>query len=469
MTERIRSILRRWGWLLVVCAAPFFLLPDPRRIWALLALPVILLLQAWAWGKILPVTPFNLPLLLMAGALGVSLWATPDLAFSLTKISGVLLGILVFFTVARYAQARSGWLLALGGFFLGGVAIAFIGLLGAHWFTEKITLLNQVVERLPQAIQGLPGAETGIQPNELAGVLIWVLPMAGLAWVAFLKDSPWFAGSPASRRRALRSVGWAIFLTGVDLFIALVWILAQSRGSYLGIGMAGLGVGFMLLPRRMRVPAMAVMLLIGIAGLWILNRVGWEAVTASISEALPVGDSAFSLNNLLGRVEVWSHGVWALRDAPLTGLGMNSFREVVHLIYPMLTVSSSFNLGHAHNEFLQVGLDLGLPGLVAFLALYFAAFAMLYHTIRAGGTQRLLALGLGGGLLAHAIYGLTDAVALGAKPGFLFWWLLALIYGLYQQARQQNDPVGAGFSPSGARSAKPVPTADRSYKEPVTP
>ena len=92
-------------------------------------------------------------------------------------------------------------------------------------------------------------------------------------------------------------------------------------------------------------------------------------------------------------------------------------------------------MAHAHNELLQAALDLGLPGLVGFLALYVAAVAMLVRTMQAGGAVRLLALGLLGGLLAHFIFGMTDAVALGAKPGFLFWWLLGMVYGLYEQSR----------------------------------
>ena len=51
---------------------------------------------------------------------------------------------------------------------------------------------------------------------------------------------------------------------------------------------------------------------------------------------------------------------------------------------------------------------------------------------------RSLTLGLGGGLLAHLLYGLTDAVALGAKPGVLFWMLLGLIAGLYSQVRSNR-------------------------------
>ena len=44
-------------------------------------------------------------------------------------------------------------------------------------------------------------------------------------------------------------------------------------------------------------------------------------------------------------------------------------------------------------------------------------------------------MGLVGGLPAHVIYGMTGAVALGAKPGVLFWMLLGLICGLHAQIR----------------------------------
>ena len=48
---------------------------------------------------------------------------------------------------------------------------------------------------------------------------------------------------------------------------------------------------------------------------------------------------------------------------------------------------------------------------------------------------RSLALGLAAALLAHMLYGMVDAVALGAKPGLLFWMLLGLICGLFAQNR----------------------------------
>ena len=92
-------------------------------------------------------------------------------------------------------------------------------------------------------------------------------------------------------------------------------------------------------------------------------------------------------------------------------------------------------MGHAHNELLQAALDLGIPGLVGFLALNIAALGMVVSMLKMEGAQRLLALGLLGGLLAHFLFGLLDAIALGAKPGFIFWWLLGMVYGQYFQGQ----------------------------------
>jgi hypothetical protein len=37
--------------------------------------------------------------------------------------------------------------------------------------------------------------------------------------------------------------------------------------------------------------------------------------------------------------------------------------------------------------------------------------------------------------MAHLLWGLTDAMALGARPAFLFWIILGLISGLHQQVQ----------------------------------
>ena len=167
----------------------------------------------------------------------------------------------------------------------------------------------------------------------------------------------------------------------------------------------------------------------------------WEAVRTWAMGSDLATDPALSLNSLQGRLEVWSRAIYGIQDFPFTGMGMNAFRKVVLVLYPLFTVSPDVDIGHAHNEFLQAALDLGIPGLIAFITLYIGAFWMLRgiwkNTVVGQDAilsyTRPLGLGLGGGLLAHMLYGLTDAVALGAKPGLLFWMLLGLIAGLYGQ------------------------------------
>jgi len=115
-------------------------------------------------------------------------------------------------------------------------------------------------------------------------------------------------------------------------------------------------------------------------------------------------------------------------------MGMNTFREVVHVLYPLFLMAPDNDFGHSHNEFLQAGLDLGIPGMIAFIGLYVGAYWMLMGLWKAAsGLGKALVLGLGGGLMAHMLFGITDAVALGAKPSLLFWMLLGLITSLHKQ------------------------------------
>jgi hypothetical protein len=70
--------------------------------------------------------------------------------------------------------------------------------------------------------------------------------------------------------------------------------------------------------------------------------------------------------------------------------------------------------------------DLGLLGLVAYLALIISAIWIGWRLARSRSEWGWLGLGIVGALVAFHTYGLTDAVALGAKPGVAFWMLLAL-------------------------------------------
>jgi putative inorganic carbon (HCO3(-)) transporter len=136
------------------------------------------------------------------------------------------------------------------------------------------------------------------------------------------------------------------------------------------------------------------------------------------------------------RLEIWVRGLQGITDFPL-GMGMNHFRRLMPLLYPSRLFPPHIDMAHAHNHLLQAGLDLGIPGLIAYIALWSGAGFLLTRIIYSSNSRfyQAIALGLFGSLTAYFVYGLTDAVALGAKPGFVFWWVLGLVVAAYRLQR----------------------------------
>jgi putative inorganic carbon (HCO3(-)) transporter len=102
---------------------------------------------------------------------------------------------------------------------------------------------------------------------------------------------------------------------------------------------------------------------------------------------------------------------------------MNGFRRVMPVMYPALLTRPDVDVAHAHNHLLQVALDIGLPGLVAYLALWCGAAALLISVYR---NSRVIS-GLAAGMVAYFAFGTSDAIALGAKVGIFFWVALGII------------------------------------------
>lgn len=422
------GLLDRWHWLALIAAAPALLFPAPARLPVLLVVPAVWGAAWLARREALPATPFNGALLVFYLMVLVSLWATYDLNVSLSKVTGLVLAAGAFFAVARIGRTPRGWALALLAFLGLGGAIAAVALLGTKWFT-KVALLVPVIERLPPPLIRLPGAEDGFQPNGVAGALLWVLPalLVLTPWLVWRRR--WAAGwLPARWVRP----GLSLLAVGTGLVLA-VFVLTQSRGGYLALAASALagGLATLVWQRRWRWAA---------AGLGLALAAGalvWGLGGSAALGALPgVGQGAASLDTLASRAELWSRALAAIQDYPFTGMGLNTFRTVVQADYPLFLLRPSFDVAHAHNEFLQAALDLGLPGLIAFLSLNGLGFVLAAEIARRSSAewQRVAALALAAGLLAHLLFGLTDAVALGAKVGILFWLLLGLLAGLFHQA-----------------------------------
>jgi putative inorganic carbon (hco3(-)) transporter len=459
--RKIAVFLDRWHWLLLAGVAPFLLFPSSSRSWVLLLAPVIWII-AWAAGRGPFVrTPVNTALLLLFCMVLASLWVTYDIHQSLPKICGIILGLGIFYAVAREGQTQRGWWLGailLMGF---GLGISVLGVLGTNWI-KKIAFLTPIVSRLSPRITGLPGAEEGFHPNYVAGALLWVIP-------AFIVIS-WLLISKAREIRKRIGKSWALLIifsmSGLTLWVLGVFVLTQSREGYIDLVLTLPVLILLILPSRWKRIGLISLFLIFI-GLGIYLSLNWSMVSSWLSNSDLASNPAFSVDTLNGRLDIWSRAIYGIQDFPFTGMGMNTFRKLMPVLYPLFNASIAIDVGHAHNEFLMAALDLGIPGLVAFVALYIIAFWMLVRIWRGAdkgaspdqlqpgaprsrirlisvldnlslSTPSLLktaVVGLGCGLLAHLLWGMTDAMALGARPAFLFWIVLGLICGLYQQVQ----------------------------------
>lgn len=407
----------RWELLLILALAPLFILPHPRVTPWLMALVPLLWLCRWvAHGRLTVRTPLDAPLLGLLLMTGVSLWATFDLLRSFSKLCGLLLGFALFYAVVNSVRSDRGLRLAAGLLLSGGAVLALASLVGTQWAPGKVPLLQPllaaVTARLPALLRGVPRAEAGFSPNQVAGTLALFVPLAG----ALLLDRA------QSRPRSWRWVPGVLALLAVLALATFVLLLTQSRQAYLAVAVALVFVAA-LQGRCGRVVTLLALLVAAAAAVAVGPERSAELLFGLRDLDRLAGDTSWA-----GRVEIWSRALRVLRDHPLTGIGLDTFFPVVHARYPSFYFAAGRDLTHAHNLFLQVALDLGLPGLAAFVWLLVAWIRGQWQVWQRAGSSfhRALAVGLLGGILAQLVFGVADAIALGQKPGVFTWAFLAL-------------------------------------------
>lgn len=411
----------------LMLGAPLLLFPTLRPTWTVAALAALLLVWLLGWigtGRPGTSTPLDVSLLVLALTVLVAVWASALPELTLPKLTGIILGLAAFRATTNAVRTAQGLAGALAIFLLLGLGLSAFGLVATAWL-NKLPMLGALTARIPQLVQSLPGAEAGIHPNELGGCMTLVLPVSLVAWRVW---------RPARR--------WAVWVARVAslllaLFFVAVLVLTQSRSAWIGASV-GLATMVWLCWHRARWLMVVLLLALGVTLLYLGPQVALDTVFRSAGPADP--GTMLNTVTLQGRIELWNRALYAIQDFPFTGCGLGAFRRVVHVLYPLFLISPDLDIGHAHNVFLQIALDVGLPGLIAYLALVGAA---LWIGLGCGprcaaqsrprdGQDWWLGLGIVGSLVAFHVYGLTDAIALGAKPGVALWMLLALAAALWR-------------------------------------
>jgi O-antigen ligase len=154
----------------------------------------------------------------------------------------------------------------------------------------------------------------------------------------------------------------------VCLAVSFIW--TGSRGGFLAL----LAIGAFLLLRyraihvRWRILATV---LVGLVFAATASDNYWDKMKTILK---PKDD--YNLTDNEGRVQVWKRGVGYMLQHPLLGVGAGNFPTAEGTISPVahLSISRGVKWSVSHNSYVQVGAELGVPGLIMFLLLFSGAF-----------------------------------------------------------------------------------------------
>ncbi len=127
------------------------------------------------------------------------------------------------------------------------------------------------------------------------------------------------------------------------------------------------------------------------------------------------------------RLALWESTLAMIADKPLFGIGWGAYWQV-YPAYDFFINDATKTIFHAHNMYLHIAAEIGVPGLAVFLALM-CGHARLALAVAESATSRWvggLMLGVLAAIIGLAVNGLTDYVLFNPQMAMIFWLLNAL-------------------------------------------
>ena len=396
--NREASVLRDLGvlseWLLLVSALALFTITETYQPYVTvgLALLAVFYAERGLRGKLIAVrTGLEIPLLLFVLSAGLSTWLSYNQGPALLQFARLLAAVGVFLILV---ESRPPVPEAAAFVFLTAAAG-----LALYWPLKndfsispgKLAWITATGLRINALLPSPPGP--AIHNNVAAGVLLVSIPFgAALIW-QFWRE----------RRQALSAL--AGLLSGVVLFGLL---MTSSRGAWIGLASMAAVAGLAAIQRRWFVERNArrgFWIVVGVLALLAFGGLLTSVNLDRLLGALPAPDGAAN-EPPVSRLSLWREGMGIIQDYPFTGSGLQSY-WMVHAVYGLL-INVPF-IAHAHNSFLQVWIEQGLPGALALIWMTAIVAGWAWRGFNRLDVPLLGWAGLAA-LFAAAVHGIVDVV-----------------------------------------------------------
>lgn len=363
-----------------------------------LGLGIWLLLQHETTVRLLAHTPATLPFLAYLVVAAASLGTAAEAGVFINEMVKVLQAFVLYIGFALIFCRQPADVYAKS-FWIWTFTFLLVVIIAAVWhviFARSTPVPNPITDPQTARRYFRFGWGTFAFSNYFAGMLLAFIP------ALWYRLSGWRAVTPPR----------PLVASGLLLVFGMALILTFSRGALLA-----LTIGLVLMALDRAPGRKYRILLLGVAG----SLVAWFAIAVPVGRRLFdfAGRSLAEVSN--DRLFVWQEAIRTIQDHPWLGVGLGNYGA-------QLTEQP-----WAHNMILQVSVETGIVGLLAYLS-FLGAVGWMLVRVRNKTREASDWWVFHGALAAFVImlaHNLVENTLIGVLYAFLFWPLQALVLARY--------------------------------------
>jgi O-antigen ligase len=290
-----------------------------------------------------------------------------------------------------------------------------------YWLLVGPIILIAALEAVLGILQYSGGADAGVgtyvNRNHFAGLLEMSLPLAVMLGVHLLTRET-DRGSQAAISPGILASG----LFAVSALILVSIVDSHSRMGFLSV--------------------LSALLLMGVVGVlrhYSEERAAWRWLAVfGLLATFVLAFVFLSSDKLIGRFsvmtvanelsndtrrEIWHETVPLIKDYAVTGCGLGAYESC---FFPYKFVAPGHIVDYAHNDYLQVMAELGVPAFICLLAVFVLDYANALRRTGRSTSSRHLALACAGSLTAILIHSSADFNLYIPANGMLAAWVAGI-------------------------------------------